>query len=152
MGDRLSIRVARVVGEAGELSGQVEAAEAQGADASAADADPPHLLALGSQPAVERESPPENLGVERPRKPAVAHHRDHGDRADLALLQQRQTAHRRARTRGSGHQLEHPVGIRAHVLDARLRTSELGSRDELQRTRDLARVADRPDPAPDVLE
>ena len=49
-------------------------------------------------------------------------------------------------------QLAHGVGVGPHRLDARLRAPQLRGRDELDRARDLARVADGPDPPLEVLD
>src|SRR5580765_4649016 len=69
--DRLRIRVTGLVGEAGELPGELEAPEAQGADSAPPDADPADLLALAPKLPLERESPPQDLRVERPGEAAV---------------------------------------------------------------------------------
>src|SRR5439155_7484640 len=61
-------------------------------------------------------------------------------------------AQRGAGPRGAGHQLEHPVGVRPHRLDPRLRPAQPRGGDELHRLRDLARVLDRADAPLDVLD
>jgi len=66
-------------------------------------------------------------------------------------LQQREVAERRRGARRADHQLLHPVGVRPHLLDALLRTTQARAGDELERLRDLARVLDRRDPPADVL-
>ena len=151
--DRLGVRVAGLIGEAGELAGELEAPEAQRADSAPPHAHPADLLALGAKLALQRDGPPKDLRVERAREPAVC--RERNDRHGLllvALLQQREPAHRGARASRSGHQLEHAVRVRTHVLDARLRSLELRRGDELERARDLPGVPDRSDPPLDVLD
>ena len=151
--DRLGVRVTGLVGEPGELSGELEPPEAKRADSTPPDADPADLLALAAELALERQRAPEDLRVERTREAAVAGERnDRNGLLLLVLLQERQPAHRRARARGPGHELEHAVGVGPHVLDARLRAPQLRRRDELQRACDLPRVADRSDPPLDVLD
>src|SRR5919198_468310 len=153
VGDRLRVRVARLVGEADELAGEVEAPEAERTDAAAADADPAHLLALAAELPLQRERAAQDLRVERAREAAVARERDDGDVALLlALLEQRQSTHGGARACGAGHQLQHPVGVGSHRLDPALRLSQLRRSDELHRPRDLARVLNRTDAAFDVLD
>ena len=50
------------------------------------------------------------------------------------------------------HQVARAVGVRPQRLDAQLGAAQLRGRDELERLRDLARVADGGDPPPEVLE
>jgi hypothetical protein len=68
------------------------------------------------------------------------------------LLQQREVPQRGRSARRADHQLLHPVGVRPHLLDAALCAPEPSARDELERLRDLARVADGRDPPPEILE
>jgi hypothetical protein len=70
----------------------------------------------------------------------------------VALLEQREVPERGRRPRRADHQLLHAVGVRAHLLDARLRAPQPRAGDELERLRDLARVADGGDPPPEVLQ
>ena len=152
MRDRLSVPVGRLVGETRELRGQLEAPEAQRPHSLSTDPDPANLLALAAKLAFQGECTAEDLGVERAGQAAVAGERHDRDGVLLVVpLQQRQTSYRRGRTSRTGHQLEHAVRIRPHGLDPHLRPTELGRSDELHRARDLARVADRADPTPDVL-
>src|SRR5581483_10312271 len=101
---------------------------------------------------LEVECPAQHLAVERPREAPVAREDEERDAAHLPPLQQRQVAEGRRGARGADHQLHHPVRVRAHLLDARLRTPQAGAGDELERLRDLARVADRRDAPADVLQ
>ena len=50
------------------------------------------------------------------------------------------------------HQLLHPVGVGPHLLDAALGASQPRAGHQLERLRDLARVADGRDPPPEILE
>ena len=152
--ERLRVGVGRPVAESGP---RLEHLEARGSAASrrpsgrrrASERACPRPRGCRS----EREGVAKHLRVERAREPAVAGQRQDRDRALLlAPLEQRQAAHGRARPGGADHQLHHPVGVRAHRLDPRLRPAQPRAGDELHRLRDLARVPDRPDPALEVLD
>jgi len=67
-------------------------------------------------------------------------------------LHEREVPERRRCARRPDHQLLHPVGVRPHRFDPRLRTAQACTRDELERLGDLARVLDRRDPPADVLQ
>ena len=151
--DRLRVVVGRLVGEARPLGGDLVAAEAQRRSALAPDGEPRHFLPLGPYLPLELEGPPQHLAVERPGEAAVAGDDDEGDPPDLVpLLQERKVPQRGRRARRADHQLLHPVGVRPHLLDAALRTPQPGAGDQLERLRDLARVADGRDPPPEILE
>ena len=153
MRDRLRVGVRRLVGEAGPLAGDLVAPEAQRRRALAAGDEPDDLLAVRARLALQLERAPQHLAVERAREPAVAGDDDDRDALHLvAPLHQREVPERRRSARRSDHQLLHPVGVRPHLLDPRLRTAQPRAGDELERLRDLARVLDGGDPPADVLE
>src|SRR5439155_16875772 len=116
------------------------AAEAERRAPLATDDEPAHLLPLRAQRALEREGAAEDLTVERAGEAAVAGERDDRDPARLPLLEQRQAAQRRGRTRGAGRQFLHPVGVVAELDDPLLGPPQPRRSDELHRLGDLARV------------
>jgi hypothetical protein len=83
---------------------------------------------------------------------AVAGEDDDAGPPHLPPLHQRQVAERRGGARGTDHQLLHPVGVRPHLLDPLLRTTQPRAGDELERLGDLVRVADGGDPPADVAK
>src|SRR5207302_5296653 len=117
-----------------------------------ADDGPENLVPVGALVALELERPAEHLPVEGPRETAVARDDDHGHPLHLASLEQGEVPERRRGPGRADHQLLHPVGVRPHLLDARLRTTKPRACDELERLRDLPRVLDRRDPPADVLQ
>ena len=150
--DRLRVGVPRLIREPGELAEEPIAPEPERACRLAADGHPADLLSFASEVALERGAPADHLRVEGAGEAAVARDRHERHRLHrVALLEERDPADGRARPGGAGHQLEHPVGVRAHRLDSRLRLAELRSRNELERARDLPRVRDGADPPADVL-
>ena len=102
--------------------------------------------------ALQRERPAKDLRVEGAGEPAVARERHDRDTSLLlVLLQERQAADRGARAGRARHQLEHAVRVRPHASMRCCARRSLRRGDELQRARDLPRVPDRADAAPDVL-
>src|SRR6185312_9341613 len=124
----------------------------QGRAAAAPGGQPFHLDPISAQLALERECPPEDLRIERACQPAVGGDRQQRDAADvLPALEQRQP-HRAGGLGGDAHQLEHPVGVGPHRVDARFGSTEAGRGDELERLGDLLRIADGADPTLQVLD
>ena len=151
MRDRLSVVIAGPVAESRPGLVDLVAPEAQRRGALLTRDEPAHGLTIVAQRPVEREGLPDDLGVERTREPAVAGQREDRNRPLLSPLEQRQAVDGRSGARRADHQLHHPVGVRAHRLDSRLRAPQPSGGDELHRLRDLARVPDRPDAPTEVL-
>jgi hypothetical protein len=149
--DADGVRVRRPVGEVDPGLVDVVAPEAKRRAALLPDDDPACALSLAARLALERKGPAEDLRVEGAGQAAVAGDRKDGDRADIALLEQRELP-RRGRPRGADHQLAHAVGVGAKRLDPSLRPPELRRGDELHGLRDLPRVADGAKAPLDVLD
>src|SRR5581483_10868462 len=150
---RLRVVIARLVGEARPLPRELVPAELQARAALAPDGEPGDVLPGGARLALELEALPQHLAVERPGETTVACDEHDPDAPHLVvLLQEREVPKRGRRLRGADHELLHPVGVRAHLVAPRLRTPQPRARDELERLRDLARVADGGDPPPEILE
>ena len=153
MRERLRVVVRGPVAEAGPRLDDLVAAEAQGRDALPAGRQPAHALPLCPELPVEGEGVAKHLRVERAGETAVAGQRQDRDGPLLLVtLEERQPAHRRAGAGRADHQLHHPVGIRPHRLDPRLRTPEPRGCHQLHGFGDLPRVADRPDSPLQVLD
>jgi len=150
--DRLRVVVRRLVDESLPPPGDLVAPEAERRRALPPDDRPDDLVPRLALLPLELERAPQHLPVERPGEAAVAAEDDDPDLPLLAPLHERQVAKRRRLARGADHELLHTVCVGPHLLDAVLRAPQARARDELERLRDLARVADGGDPPPDVLE
>ena len=151
-GNRLSVGILRTLAEPLPGLNQLVAAEGQARAAAAAGDEPADLDAIASELAFERKRTPQDLRVEGAREASVGRDRQQGDALHvLPTLEQRQP-HRPGRPRGDPHQLEHPVGVGPHRLDAGLRAPQPSRGDELERLGDLLRIADGTDPPLQVLD
>src|SRR5439155_12394224 len=97
--DRLRVGVRRPVAEAAPRVVDLVAAEAERRGALAADDGEADLHALVAEPPLERERAAQDLRVEGAREAAIARDRNDRRRLDLAALEERKPAQRRARPR-----------------------------------------------------
>jgi len=104
-----------------------------------------HLLTRGLRVAHLGERPPQDLRIERAGETAVAGDWDNRNGRDRVSPLEQGQPHGARGLRRARHQLEHPVGVGSHRLDAHLRPAEARRGDELHRSCQLARIRDGSD-------